>query len=67
MNEEYNNELNELEAEHNALINEELEERIKLEKNLNTLAYFILVLLVGLIILIGLKLLVAFGILSLVL
>lgn len=42
MNEEYYTELNELEAERRRLVNEELEERIELERNLNSITKFLI-------------------------
>ncbi len=41
MNEDYYNEIDELEIERRQLVNEELTERIELEHNLNTIAGFI--------------------------
>ena len=41
MNEDYYNEIDELEIERKQLVNEELTERIELEHNLNTIAGFI--------------------------
>ncbi len=41
MNEDYYNEIDELEIERRQLVNEELSERIELEHNLNTIAGFI--------------------------
>ena len=63
MNEEYYTELDELEAERRRLVNEELEERIELERNLNSITrYLITGIILKIIIIVAVVLLLIVGI-----